>query len=350
MVPFRFLASTLAAALLCAMPGTPFAAELATMVVRPVAVPARGSHEAVVEAVRQTTLASQVAGAVTVLDVRAGDRVRSGQVLLRIDSRSADQQVLASEAQVQSARAALAVATRDLERQRQLFQQNYISQAALDRAEADFKVSQAQSAAQRAQAGAVHTESGYFVVRAPFAGVVADVPINLGDMALPGKPLLTLYDPAALRVTASVPSSQLAIATRADAVRIELPGLPQEQQWPQPGPVQVLPAVDPATHTGQVRVGLPAGLRDVAPGTYARLWLAGSAAATNAAATPLRIPSTAVVRRTELTACYVLAGNGQPTLRQIRLGETEGELVAVLSGLRSGDKVVLHPELIDAAR
>ncbi len=96
-------------------------------------------YDGVVEAVRQTVVAAQVAGAVVALAVKAGDKVKAGQVLVRLDARAAEQNAAASAAQVQAARAALDAATRDYERQKQLFEKNYISQAALDQAEAQYK-------------------------------------------------------------------------------------------------------------------------------------------------------------------------------------------------------------------
>jgi multidrug resistance efflux pump len=131
-------------------------------------------------------------------------------VLVRLDARAAEQQAGAAAAQVQAARAAQEAATRELERQRQLFQKSYISQAALDRAEAQFKAAQAGAAAQLASAGAARTQSDFYSIKAPYDGIVADVAVVLGDMAMPGRPLLTLYDPAALRVTAAVPQSAAA--------------------------------------------------------------------------------------------------------------------------------------------
>ena len=198
----RLLVSTALCAGLCWAPAWAAGAALASAPVQSTAEQALQSFDGVVEAVRSSVVAAQVAGAIVALDVKAGDSVRAGQTLLRIDARAAEQNASASQAQVQSAQALLDVARKDYERQKQLFDKQYISQAALERAESQFKASQAQAAALLAQAGAARTQSGLHVLRAPFAGVVAEVPVALGDMALPGKPLLTLYQPGALRVTA----------------------------------------------------------------------------------------------------------------------------------------------------
>lgn len=331
-------AATAALALAAAMLSPARAAEpaLATLTAQAAADRATTSFDGVVEALRQTVIAAQVAGAVVQLDVKAGDRVRAGQVLLRIDARGAEQNAAAGEAQVRAARAAHEVATRDFERQQLLFDQHYISRAALDRSAAEFKAAQAQVAAQLAQAGAARTQSGLHVVRAPYAGVVAEVPVALGDMALPGRPLLTLYDPSALRVTVAVPQTVSTQIAAGPLPRVELPGLPAARQWLQPVRVQVLPTVDAATHTVQVRADLAAGTEGVAPGAFARLWLpvAGRSEA------GLWIAAQAVVRRAEVTALYVLDGQGRPLLRQVRLGRSAGTQVEVLAGLAPGERVV----------
>lgn len=314
----------------------------------------RSSLDGVVEAVRQTTLAAQVPGAVLELAVQVGDRVRAGQVLLRIDARSADQGAAASDAQVQAARAALDVATREYGRQQKLRDKQYISQGALDQAEAQFKATRAQVAAHVAQAGAARTQTGLHTVRAPYAGVVSEVPVQLGDMAMPGRALVTLYDPGALRVTAAVPQSALGAPgtspLSAETVRIELPGLPGAQQWPAAARVQLLPTVDAATHTQQLRADLPAsvaGMTGVAPGMFARVWLpaAGQGASTaQGQAQRVTVPLGAIVRRAEMTGLYVQGESGKPLLRQVRLGRVDAGRVEVLTGVAPGDRVVLNPQ------
>lgn len=316
-------------------------AALATTTVRPADSNGSSGYDGVVEAVRQTVIAAQVAGAVVALDVKPGDQVKAGQVLVRLDARAAEQSAAASDAQVRAARAELDVSRRELERQRQLFQKQYISQAALDRAEAQFKAAEAQTAAQLAQAGATRTQSGFFVVRAPYGGVVSEVPIVLGDMALPGKPLVTMYDPAALRVTASLPQTAAGRINPAAPAKVEIPGLPVGQQWIAPTQVKVLPSADPATHTVQVRLDLPVGIKGIAPGVFARAWLVAEAPGGN---TRITVPASSLVKRAEMTAVYVLDTGNKPLLRQVRPGRIAGDAIEILAGLSPGDRVVLDPQ------
>lgn len=331
---------------LCVVPALAWAAEPVARPVQAIAVQGRSSFDGVVEAVRQTTLAAQVPGAVLELAVKVGDRVQAGQVLLRLDARSANQNAAASAAQVQAAQASLDVATREYSRQQKLYDKQYISQAALDQAEAQFKATRAQVAAQVAQAGAARTQTGLHTVRAPYAGVVSEVPVQLGDMAMPGRALITLYDPGALRVTAALPQSLLGAAQGAphEALRIELPGLSTAQQWPATTRVQLLPTVDAATHTVQVRADLAKGLDGVAPGMFARLWLPMVSASAAPASQRVSVPLGAVVRRAEMTGVYVQGEAGRPLLRQVRLGRLEGDQVELLSGVSPGESVVLQPQ------
>lgn len=301
------------------------------------------SLDAVVEAVRQTTLSAQVPGVIVSMRVKAGDSVKAGQELLRIDARSARQNIVASDAQVEAAQSALNVATKDYERQRQLFQKQYISQSALDRAQAQWQAAQAQVKALQAQAGVAKTQSDFFAINAPYAGVISEVLVTLGDMAMPGRALVTMHDPSELRVTAAVPQSVIAGLSDTSVFEFELPGLASGML--RPTRVQVLPVVDAATHTAQVRLGLPSDIKGVAPGAFARIWLPlGPARGAIAKGEHFYVPASAVVRRSEMTGLYVVNPEGLALLRQVRLGSTKGDLVEVLSGVSKGDKLVLNPQ------
>ena len=340
-------AAVLAGLLQGAAAAAPDAAPAATLVTALVQRMGAGQtigFDGVVEAVRQTVLAAQVAGAVVALDVKVGDFVKAGQVLVRIDARAAEQNTASSEAQVQAAGASLEMATKDLERQKQLFQKNYISQAALERAEAQFRLTQAQVVSQRAQAGATRTQSGFFVVKAPYAGIVSDVPVSLGDMAMPGRPLLTLYDPAALRVTVAVPQSVAAGLPAEASIKVQFPGFSTGRDWVKPSSVNLLPAVDPGTHTVQLRLGLPpqsAGvIPALAPGLFARAWLPTN----EEGPARMEVPVGAVVRHAEMTGLYVVGPDGHPVLRQVRLGSMQGVRVEILSGVSVGERIALDPQ------
>ncbi|HSQ05346.1 MAG TPA: efflux RND transporter periplasmic adaptor subunit [Burkholderiales bacterium] len=291
-----------------------------------------------VEAVRQTVIAAQVPGRVTALAVKAGDAMKSGQILARVDNRAAEQQAAASDAQVAAARAQMDAAEKEYQRSQRLFQKQYISQAAMDQAEAQYKSLHAQARAMLAQAGVASTQTSFHALPAPYNGIVATVTTELGDMAVPGKPLMTVYDPGALRVVATLPERYVPALKAGLPVRLEFPGAPDALRWQTAQSVTVLPTQDPTSHTAQVRLNLPANIK-LAPGTFARAYLPVSEDGSGTLTIPLR----AVVKRTELQGVYVAGATGKFQLRQVRLGKITGDRVAVLAGLQPGERVALDP-------
>jgi RND family efflux transporter MFP subunit len=293
---------------------------LPSVVVQPHLVDLTFPAEALVEAVSQATLAAQVSGRVVEMRVDAGQVVKKGDLLMKIDAREAAEAVAGASAQVINAKA-------NYERSKNLRQQNFISAAALDKAKADFEAAQAV----RGQAG---VGVGHASVTAPISGVVAQRLIELGEMAAPGRQLLTIYDPNGLRVTASVPQYKLPQMRAVKQARVEFPEL---GKWVDAGVVTLLPTADAATHVSQVRVNLPSGIKDVIPGMFARVhFVIGQA-------TRMTVPQAAVVRRGEVAAVYVQSEQGALTLRQLRLGELLGAEIEVLAGMAAGERVVLDP-------
>ena len=292
------------------------------------------STEATVEAVRQSTVAAQVAGRVAAVNFDAGDRVEKGRVIVRLSAQELGAAVAGSQAQVAQAGANLDNARANYTRQQQLFQQKFISQAALDRATSEFRAAEAAARAARAGVGQSAALSGYTTIVAPFSGVVAARHVEIGETVVPGKPLMTGFDPRDLRVVANIPQARLAEVRAAPGASIELPAL---NRWIDAVGVTVLPTADAATHTVQVRLDLLPDLAGVLPGMYARAHFAVPGAQ------KLLIPVSAVVRRSELTGVYVVRGD-KLALRQIRLGvaNPRGE-VEVLAGLAAGETIALDP-------
>lgn len=313
-----------------------YAQSLATLVVTQSTQYDEFVAEAVIESARQTAVAAQVFGRVTGLYVKAGDHVKAGQTLVTIDQRATDQQLAGVRAQVAAAQAELQVAQRELERTKYLFDRQYVSQAALDRANARYKAAAALSNARQADARAAAVEPTLRVIAAPYPAIIASVNVEVGSMAMPGMPLLTLFDPSALRAVATVPQSRLPALREQASVSVELPDLPGASQRQTATTVTVLPVTDPLSDVAQVRLSLPASAGDVRPGMFARAYFP-----TGDARKRLIVPLTAVVRRTEVTAVYVVGNDGRIVLRQVRLGEARAGQVEILAGLSPGERVAV---------
>ncbi len=292
--------------------------------------------EATVEAIRQATVAAQVQGRVLEVRADAGARVRQGDVLMRIDTREADQAVAAATANVAAAQARLVDARASLERTRSLRARNFISAAALDQAQAAFDAATAQHKAAEAGRAQSDASRGFATVTAPLTGVVAQRLTELGEMAQPGRPLFSIYEPGGLRAIADVPQSRLAeLGKTGLKAKLEFP---ENGRWLDAAAVIVLPSADPRTHTARVRVNLPADATGVVPGMAARVhFLVGEAP-------QLVVPAGAILRRGEVTGVYVADGKGSFSLRQLRVGSPlpDGS-VEVLAGLAGGETIALDP-------
>ena len=309
------------------------AAPLSTLTVRAQPASERYAATGTIEAVRQGTLGSQVSGRVIKVLVRNGDAVRAGQPLIQIDAGESADAVAASDAAARGAAARLVSARADFARTQRLQAQDYLSAAALQRAAAALASAEAEAQVTAAQAQGARTRAAWHTVTAPYSGHVTDLWVSAGDLATPGMPLVALYDPAALRVIAQLPESlaarvqsdQAAQLVVADAAPIVI------ASW------RVIAAIDPATHSVEVRAELPEG-SGLKPGQFARLQLP-----LRDSAKQLQIPSSALLRRSEVTAVYVVDANGAAHLRQLRLGPVSGNSVTVLAGLQAGEQIALDP-------
>ena len=305
------------------------AVRVATLVMQPRAVDTGLELDGVVQPVKQSTVAAQTGGRVATLAVSMGDRVRAGQLLATIDDRETAAGLQRSQAQVSQAQAELRNAKAHYERTRDLQAQGFVSQAALDMAQTQYQAAQAgrEQAAVGAQQSAL--AQGYTRVTAPYDGWVLQTHVMPGDLALPGKPVVTLYAPQPLRAVVQVPASQAELARQAAQVQVRLGNV-----WVAPSARSSMPSADPVSQTVEWRLELAAtDTAALLPGQPVRVRFVGGQAQR-----PV-VPPSAVLRRGELTAVYVASGSGF-VLRAVRLGADHGaQGVEVVAGVAAGERV-----------
>ena len=287
--------------------------------------------DGVVEAVRQATVSAQATGRVASLLVKVGDKVKAGQVLATIDDRDTQTGVARTQAQVAQAEAELANAQANVQRTRDLRKQGFVSQAALDVAESQYKAAQAGRAGAGAGAQQARLAQSFTQVTAPFDGYVMETLAQAGDLAVPGKPVAVVYAPQPLRVVVQVPASMGAQAR--SAKRIELQA---GDAWVQPAAQQGVTAADPVSQTLTWKMDVPAAAAaQMLPGQQTRVRFVGGEAQR------MVVPQAAVLRRGELTGVYV-AGDKGFVLKAVRLGVQHGDRIEVLAGLKAGDAVAVN--------
>ena len=299
------------------------------------------SWDGVLQAVREATLAAQAQGRIVAVHVQAGDRVRDGQVLAEIDAREAALAVSRDQAQLGESQATLAEARAAHARSLELYEKGFISKAALDQAAAALKVAEARQRQAQAGAGLSSVASDHTLVRAPWAGVVTAVPVQVGDLASPGRALFELYAPDRLRAVAYLPNSRVAETLAAPRARVELM-VDGRATSVDSARIVAIPSADPGSGTTEVRVDLPeqsAGAAGWVPGRHVRVSFESASARA-----ALAVPASSLLVRGELVGVYVAADGGF-LLRAVRPGQRVGDRVEILSGLREGERIA-----VDAVR
>ncbi len=287
--------------------------------------------DGVVEAVRQATVSAQATGRVATLQVKVGDKVRAGQVLATIDDRDTQTGVARSQAQVAQSEAELANAHANVQRARALRQQGFVSQAALDAAESQFKAAQAVRAGAGAGVQQARLAQSFTQVTAPFDGYVLETLVQAGDLAVPGKPVATVYAPQPLRVMVQVPASMAQMARTAKSIELQV-----GDAWVQPAAQQGVTAADPVSQTLTWKMDVPTrAAAQMMPGQQTRVRFVGGSAQR------MLVPQAAVLRRGELTGVYVANDKGF-VLKAVRAGAQHGDSVEVLAGLKAGDAVAVN--------
>ncbi|HHH89209.1 MAG TPA: efflux RND transporter periplasmic adaptor subunit [Aliiroseovarius sp.] len=276
--------------------------------------------DAVIEAVNQATVSAQTSGRVTAILVDVDDVVNKGDVLLRMRDRE-------QRARFNAAKARHIEAEAEYRRVKEIFAKKLVARAQLDRAEAQLKA--AKAALEQAQENLENT-----VVRAPYSGIVVKRYIEVGETARVGKPLFTGLSLESLRATVNLPQDMIQRVRELRRARV----IAGDGNSISAESLIISPYADPLSHTFLLRVNLPPGQHGLYPG------MAVKAAFVTRESRKLLLPLSAVARRSEVSAVYVMDGNGRMSMRHVRLGrELADGQVEVLAGLVAGEQVARDP-------
>jgi multidrug efflux pump subunit AcrA (membrane-fusion protein) len=319
-----------------------------------------------------TTLSSKIVGRILAMHVREGSVVQTGQVLIELDDQDIAAQTRRAEAGLREAESAMAEVDRGIaaaaaaqaaaEAQRdlavstlaryqrlldrksvapqeydQVAAQQKAAAAGVDRAIAEGQAIQSKRAQVLARIETARTEiagtqvmRGYAKITAPFVGIVTTKHTDVGGLAAPGVPLLTLEDHGRYWLEAVVPDSQIAGLKRGQSLRVAVEGAGFSGAA---AISEIVPTADQASRTTLVRLDLPASPQ-MRSGLFGRAWIpAGRRQA-------IQVARQAVVERGQLQGVYVVGQDNIARFRLIRTGATHPGGVEVLSGLTGGEQVV----------
>ncbi|HOJ59160.1 MAG TPA: efflux RND transporter periplasmic adaptor subunit [bacterium] len=280
-----------------------------------------------------TNVASKILATILSINVRPGDTVKKGDLLITLDDRDLCARMQQSRNALEAAKATYDKAVRDRQRYEALLKTQSVTQNAYDEMVSAERIAQARLEQAQEQVNEAEVMLSYARIYAPVDGTVIEKFADPGDLASPGKPLLTMYDPTNLRVEAAVReqlSGRLKIGqklkVRIDAVNKEMEGTVNE----------IVPSADPASRSVIVKVEIPRET-GIFPGMFGRIEIPLD---------PVKylvIPRAAIRTVGQLEFITVKKDNQMET-RAVRTGRRWNGDIEILSGLTEGEHVVIRQE------
>ncbi|HEX4037682.1 MAG TPA: efflux RND transporter periplasmic adaptor subunit [Acidobacteriaceae bacterium] len=293
-------------------------------------------------------LSAQMPGHIRAVLVRAGDRVRAGQLLVAIDDAAAQSAVnqaaageVAARQQQLAGQAEASLAAETLVRYQILKEQKSVSPQEFDEVQkrseaAELRVASfaARSDEAKAAVAGARAQLGYASLRAPFAGVVTARMADPGTLAAPGVPLLQIDHDGPLQLDTTIDESLIGSVGLGMKMAVNLEGSEGGSITGTVG--EIVPAADPASRSFLVKLDLPAG-KDLRAGMYATAEVPGRSKPM------ILVPQSAVVQRGSMACVYALDANGIAQLRYVTLGGAQGDQIEILSGVAAEETLVDQP-------
>ena len=280
---------------------------------------------------RKTDVASRLLATINEIYVDPGDPVQQSQLLATLDDREIQAQLGEAEAAAVGIEADLAVRAREYARYKQMFAENAVTKEAFDQVQGAYQIAQAQLRRTREQIKRIQVMQTYSQIQAQTSGVVADRYLDPGDLAVPGKPLLTIHNPNQLELHADVREGLagririgMELPVRIDAVSRTMTGTVRE----------IVPRAETPSRSILVKVTLPTDQLD---GLYIGMF--GRLSIPIGNIDRIVVDPQAVQRVGQLEFVDVVRRDGTLERRYIRTGQRFGDEIEVLSGLNSGERV-----------
>ncbi|HSP01528.1 MAG TPA: efflux RND transporter periplasmic adaptor subunit [Thioalkalivibrio sp.] len=287
-----------------------------------------------VEAVQQATISAQTSGRIMELLFDVDDFVEAGAEIARLRDTEQRARLNQASASLREAQARFHEAQTDFERIRGIFERQLVSRAEMDRATAAQAAATARLEAARAAVAEAEEQVEYTRIRAPYAGIVTERFVEVGESVSPGQPIIAGISLEFLRVTSEVSQRHIQTVRELGRARVFHDGTTAVEAED----LTFFPYADPATNTFRVRVELPHGTEGLFPGMFVKVAFAVGERER------LVIPASAVVYRSEMVGVYVVDEAERVSLRQVRVGRVQdGDMIEVLSGLEAGEQVALDP-------
>ena len=294
---------------------------VSTVIVEPGNIDATVSAAGALGSRNTSVLSSKIMGKVVELTVNEGDHVSPGKLLARIESGEIAAQAYQAQAAYQNAKL-------HFDRIKSLFDQKASTQMEMDQATLGLESAKAGLNAAKAM-------ESYTTITAPISGQIMEKKINLGEMALPGQPILKIEDNRALRLEATLKEQDIRFVRPGQSVVVRIDALPDREIKGRVA--QVVPAADIRTHSFVVKIDIPAD-KSLISGMYGKAFFSiGKREA-------ILVPRSSIVEMGGLTGVYIVSSAGNAVFQMVQLGDARGDSIEAVTGLKAGDEVVVSKQ------
>jgi RND family efflux transporter MFP subunit len=296
-----------------------------------------------IESENSANLSTRMMGYVTKVNVKVGQNVSAGQLLVSINNTDLQAKKAQVDASITQATAGYNNAKKDYDRFVNLFAQQSASQKELDDMTARYEMAKAGLEAAKQMRNEVMAQFSYSNITAPFSGTVTNTFVKEGDMANPGMPLVSIEGASRLQVTAMVSESDISNVKNAMPVKINVKSLNKEVSG------KVSEVSLSAKNTGGqylVKVTLDKMDKQILSGMFVNVQfqIAKKEITQSVKSDIVLVPESALVRQGQLTGVYTVGSDNVAILRWLRIGKTFGNQVEVLSGLSADEEYIVSAE------
>ena len=294
-----------------------------------------------IEAENSANLSTRMMGYVTKVNVKVGQKVSQGQLLVSLNNTDLQAKKVQVNASITQAQAGYNNAKKDYDRFVNLFAQQSASQKELDDMTARYEMAKAGLEAAKQMRNEINAQFAYSNISAPFSGVVTNTFVKEGDMANPGMPLVSIEGAKKLQVTAMVSESDIASIIQGMKVNVLVKSINQEVE----GKVSEI-SLSAKNTGGQYLVKIDLGKSEakILSGMFVNVQFPIEKKATTITSDKVLIPVNALVKEGQLTGIYTIGSGNVAILRWLRIGKTFGDQVEVLSGLSSNEQYIVSSD------
>jgi RND family efflux transporter MFP subunit len=291
-----------------------------------------------IQASNSANLSTRIMGFVNNIYVNVGNKVNKGQLLLSVNNTELQAKLAQVNASITETKAAHNTAEKDYNRYKNLFAENSVSQKEMDDMTANFEMAKARLEAANQIKNEVNAQFAYTNIKSPFAGVVTNKFIKVGDLASPGVPLIAVESIGKFEVIATVPESEILQIKSGVEVVVNVKSIKETVTG------TVTEVSTSAKNTGGqylVKIALDNTDTKILSGMFTTVQFPVEKQIKKEM---VLVPISAIINRGQLTGIYTVSQSNTAILRWLRLGRTIGEQVEVLSGLSVDESYIVSAE------